>query len=89
MIDSKHYENYRGPNLTRATLDSIDITDIMKEAYGEGNNWGGKLWKFNQIFGNESHGKKFYCEFHSEEGRKYWFHGFIEDKNQYFHPPLV
>ena len=34
-------------------------------------------------------GKKFYCEFHSEEGRKYWFHGFIEDKNQYFHPPLV
>jgi hypothetical protein len=90
MSYSEYYKNYRGPTLTKVTLDKIiDITDIIKEVYGEENNWQGKLWKFKEIFGNECEGKQFYCEFHSEDGRKHWFNGFIEDKNQHFNPPLA
>ena len=30
----------------------IDVTDIIREAYGEDNNWQGKIWKYNDIFGD-------------------------------------
>ena len=60
MSYSEYYENYRGPNLTKATLDKIvDITEIIKEVYGEENNWHGKLWRFKEIFGNECEGKRY------------------------------
>ena len=36
MIDSEYYQNYYGPNLTKATMNtSVDITDIIKEKYGD------------------------------------------------------
>ena len=89
MSDLEYYKKYHGPTLTKATLNDTDITDIIKEAYGEDNNWQGKLWKYKDIFGSECEGKSIYCEFHSEDGRKHWFHGFIEDKNHYFNPPLA
>lgn len=90
MIHSDYYSNnYKGPNLTKATMNQIiDITDIIKEKYGENNNWQGKLWTYSDIFGPTSEGITFYCEFHSNDGRKHWFHGYIEDVNQYFNPPL-
>ena len=84
-----YYQNYKGPNLTEATLNDIDITSIIQEKYGENNNWNGKLWKYKEIFGNESIGKKIYCEFHSEDGRKHWFHTWINYNNQFFNPPLA
>ena len=89
MIDSEYYQNYYGPNLTKATMNtSVDITDIIKEKYGENNNWQGKLWTYRDIFGSTCEDTTFYCEFHSEDGRKHWFHGFIEDPKQFFNPPL-
>ena len=89
MIDSDYYQNYYGPNLTKATMNKcVDITDIIKEKYGEKNNWQGKLWTYEDIFGPTSEDKTFYCEFYSEDGRKFWFHGFIEDPKQFFNPPL-
>ena len=50
-----YYQNYKGPNLTEATLNDIDITSIIQEKYGENNNWNGKLWKYKEFFGNESY----------------------------------
>ena len=82
------YENYKGPNLTKAILNDIDITKIIQEKYGENNDWQGKLWKYNEIFGNSSLGKKIYCEFHSDDGRKYWFNSWIDDNNNFFNPPM-
>ena len=32
-----YYQNYKGPNLTEATLNDIDITSIIQEKYGENN----------------------------------------------------
>jgi len=90
MIICEHYQTYRGPNLTKATLNDKNITDIVLEKYGELNNWNGKLYKLSDVFGTDNNiGKQYYCEFRDETGRIHWFHGFITDSNQYFNPPLA
>ena len=91
MIDCEHYQNYKGPNLTKAILNGENIINIIQEKYGEENNWNGFLYKYSDVFGNDNNniGKKFYCEFQDETGRFHWFHGFIDDLNQYFNPPLA
>ena len=33
-------------------------------------------------------GGKFYCEFHSEDKRKHWFYGFINNEKNNFNIPL-
>ena len=89
MTDISYYKDYNGPNLTKATLDKDDITEAIKNIYGEDNNWNGKLWSYEEVFGNDCENKSIYCDFHSKEGRKHWFHGFIQDKKQFFNPPLA
>ena len=90
MSHSEYYENYRGPNLTKAIMNiNVDITDIIREIYGEDNNWQCKLWKYSDIFGETSEEMNVYCEFHSEDGRKHWFSGNVENVNQYLNPPLA
>jgi len=91
MIDCEHYQNYKGPNLTKAILNGENIINIIQEKYGEENNWNGFLYKYSDVFGNDNNniGKKYYCEFQDETGRIHWFHGFIDDLNQYFNPPLA
>ena len=44
MIYSENYHNYRGPPLVKAVLGTEDITEKMKELYGESCNWQGYLW---------------------------------------------
>ena len=89
MIESEYYQNYRGPNLTKATLNGEDdITEKIQEFYGTNNNWCNKLWTYQDVFGDDCNGDKFYCEFHSEDQRKHWFHGFINDKKDNFNIPL-
>lgn len=89
MIESEYYKNYNGPRLIKATMnDIVDITDIISEKYGENCNWQGKIWTYSDIFGSTSEGTIYYCEFKSDDGRKHWFHGFVDDVNQYFNPPL-
>ncbi len=89
MIQSEHYQNYRGPQLISATLDNENITNLIQEKYGPENNWRGCLWTYNELFGPKSYGKHFRCDFESKDGRKHWFYGFINDVNQYFNPPLA
>ena len=90
MIDSEYYQDYKGPNLTNAILnEKEDITKLIQFFYGEDNNWQCKLWKYSDIFGETSEEMKVYCEFHSEDGRKHWFSGNVENVNQYFNPPLA
>ena len=89
MIDSEYYQDYKGPDLTSAILnEKEDITKLIKTFYGEGNNWEEKLWTYKEVFGEGCKGSKYYCEFHSEEGRKHWFHGFVNDEKMFFNPPL-
>ena len=89
MIESEYYQNYQGPNLTKAILnDEEDITEKIQEFYGTNNNWCNKLWTYQDVFGDDCNGDKFYCEFHSEDQRKHWFHGFVGEQNQFFNPPL-
>lgn len=89
MILSEHYQNYRGPSLTKAILDEKEITNQIQEKYGPNKNWQGYLWTYKELFGSDSYGKNFRCDFISEDGRKHWFYGFINDINQYFNPPLA
>ncbi len=86
---SEYYLKYKGPNLTKATLNDVDITSIVQKFYGKNNNWQGRLWKYKDIFGNDAIGKNIYCEFHSDDGRKHWFYSWIENKHQFFNPPLA
>ncbi len=89
MLQSDHYKSYRGPPLVKAILGTEDITDKMKELYGENNNWKGCLWTFREAFGKNSINKNFRFDFKGEDERDHWFHGFITDLNQYFNPPLA
>jgi hypothetical protein len=86
MIKSEYYQNYKGPNLVKATLDNVDIMDQIKNFYGEQNDWNQKLWTYNEVFG-EAKGQ-FHIEFVSEDGRRHWFYGQVGKKDQYFNPPL-
>ena len=43
---SEYYLKYKGPNLTKATLNDVDITSIVQKFYGKNNNWQGRLWKY-------------------------------------------
>ena len=89
MIYSEYYDKYRGPSLVKATLDNKDITENIQNIYGENNNWSGNLWTYKEIFGSQSQGKHFRCDFQSKDGRKHWFNGYINDINQYMNPPLA
>ena len=35
MTEISYYKDYNGPNLTKATLDKDDITEAIKNIYGE------------------------------------------------------
>ena len=60
-----------------------------KKIYGPDNNWQGYLWTYQEIFGKDCYGKNFRCDFESDDGRKHWFYGFINDIQQYYNPPLA
>ena len=87
MIHSVYYKNYRGPTIVKVILGDDDITERIRVIYGELHNWQGSLWTYKEVFGEGSLGKNFRFEF--EDGRYHWFHGFVDDINQYFHPPLA
>tara|TARA_B100001059_G_C17296490_1_gene315309 strand:+ start:64 stop:369 length:306 start_codon:yes stop_codon:yes gene_type:complete len=94
MIQSEHYKNYKGPNLTRAQIwkhgeEKLDITEYIKEFYGYDNNWQGKLYTYDDIFPNKNHEYKFKVEFVDDSNRKHWFHGMVGESEQYFNPPLA
>ena len=93
MIELEYYRDYKGPNLTLAKIwthesEKEDITEHIKEFYGESNNWNGKLYTYEDIFPGRN-GQKFYVEFLSDDGRKHWFHGYVGGKEQAFNPPLA
>ena len=93
-IKDKYYENYKGPNLTIAQIwkkgqERIDITTEIKELYGENNNWNQQLYSYEVVFPGKDSTHHFYVEFHSDDGRKHWFHGMVGEKNQIFNPPLA
>ena len=93
MIELEYYRDYKGPNLTLAQIwnhesEKEDITEHVKEFYGESNNWNGKLYTYEDIFPGRN-GQKFYVEFLSDDGRKHWFHGFVASQAQAFNPPLA
>ena len=92
-MDCDYYKKYRGPRLTSAVIynkeTSEDITERIIDIYTDDYNWGGKLWKYFEVF-PESKGKNIRCEFVDDTtGRTHWFNTFVEDENQYFNPPLA
>ena len=89
MILSDYYQNYKGPDLIKATLNDDDITELIYNFYGENNNWNGCLWSFKDIFTNDCFSKKFYCEFKSNDGRIHWFEGHIDTLDDIFNFPLA
>ena len=94
MIESEHYKNYKGPNLTRAQIwkhgeEKLDITEYIKEYYGHDNNWQGKLYTYDDVFPNKNHEHKFKIEFVDDTGREHWFHGMVGEPELYFTPPLA
>ena len=94
MIESEYYNNYRGPNLTRALIwrhgeEKLEITEYMKDFYGHKNNWQGKLYTYDNIFPHRDHKYKFRVDFVDNMGRRHWFHGMVGKPEQYFNPPLA
>ena len=73
MLISDHYQNYQGPKLIKAVLDNEDITESIKKIYGPNHNWQGYLWTYQELFGKESYGKSFRCDFESDNHQKHWF----------------
>jgi|TARA_B110000208_G_C11593051_1_gene367023 hypothetical protein len=87
MIPSEYYQAWRGPTLSKSTLDTKDITNEMKLLYGPNKNWMGNMRTFREVFGKDSEGKSYQFQFVSECGQEHWFNGFIFDIDQLFNPP--
>lgn len=62
------YYNYKGPTLTKATLDNNDIIEVIQNMYGSERNWNNRLWKLNEVFTEIDIGKKVSLEFISRRG---------------------
>jgi len=92
MTDCTYYKTYNGPNLVNCILDNINVTELVTSKYGENNNWGGKLWTYKDLFGNNCLNKNFHCSFISNDqnnNREHWFKGCIDDINDIFNAPLI
>jgi len=89
MLETDYYLNYVGPTLVQVMLDNVDITDKIIPVYGENRNWCGCLWTYKEVFGKDSQGQHFRCDFKGDDGKEHWFHGYIHDINQYMNPPLT
>jgi hypothetical protein len=89
MIESEYYQKYVGPPLVKCTVNEIDMTSRMLDIYGEKQNWRGGLWTYKEVFGPNHLGSKFRFDFIGDDGRKHWFHGWVEDENQYCNFPLA
>jgi len=89
MIACEHYQSYRGPPLVRAVLGTEDITEQIQELYGPDYNWQGCLWTYKEAFGENSANKHFRFDFKGIDEREHWYHGFINDIEQYFNPPTA
>ena len=87
MIESDFYRDYHGPMLTKATLNNVDILESIQEKYGDGNNWQGQIWTYEELFGRDSVGQHIYCEFEDKDKRLHWFRDYIQDISDNFHPP--
>lgn len=93
MIDCEFYKKYKGPNLTCAKIwkngeEKLEITEYIKEYYGNKNNWNGKLYTYDEIFPGRDYKYKFKVEFLDKSGRKHWFYGMVGKPEQFFNPPL-
>jgi len=94
MIECEYYQNYQGPNLTKALMwsndgdDKIDITEYIKTFYGGNNNWDGKLYTYGELFPRKTNQTKFYCEFTSDNNQKHWFNAIVGLQHHYFTPPI-
>tara|TARA_B100002019_G_C20768387_1_gene356365 strand:+ start:59 stop:358 length:300 start_codon:yes stop_codon:yes gene_type:complete len=82
-------DSHVGAELTLVTLNGIDITEKIKGYYGINRDWQAKLWKYSDIFGIDSLNQRFYIEYTTQEQRKHWTFGFVNDINQYFNPPRI
>lgn len=93
-MNCEYYQNYKGPNLILAQLwkknsNKENITEYIRNFYGENNNWNGKLYKYSEIFPNKDSSYLFYVEFVDKTGRKHWFNGMVGEPEQTFNPPLA
>ena len=77
-----------GPELKMVKLDGIDITNHIKKYYGLNNDWCGKLWKYKEVFGEDSLHKSFYIEYHTSNNFNHWYHGYVNNLEQYFNPKI-
>ena len=89
QIKAEFVGAHGGKNLVSKLSASLDRTEKLTEIYGENNNWQGYLWTYKEIFGDDCYGKNFRIDFKSEDNREHWYHGFINDIQQYYNPPIA
>jgi hypothetical protein len=89
MVQTTYFDNYQGPQLIKATLNQQNILYKLIEYYGPNNNWQNKYFTYKELFGENSRGKNIYLEFQNTNGRKFWFHSFVNDPSQLFIPHKI
>jgi hypothetical protein len=62
------YENYTGPELTKATLNDKDITERIKELYSLEKNWHQRLYTWDDIEENIPVHSTLYIEYKRKNG---------------------
>ena len=76
--------------MTRCLLNDTDITEGIKDIYyGPNRNWGGYLWTYKEIFGENKKGHTFRFEFKDNNERIHWFHGYIDNEDYICNIPLA
>ena len=61
--DNLYYKTYTGPKLTTANIDGEDVTQLIRELYGERCNWCEKLYSVRSLNHSECTGKLLHMEF--------------------------
>ena len=61
--DNLYYKTYTGPELTAANIDGEDVTQRIRELYGEKCNWCEKLYSVRSLNLSECIGKLLHMEF--------------------------
>lgn len=68
MSYCEDYKNYKGPPMTKATLNNEDVLSIVVPFYGDKLDWRESWWTAKEVFGDNCVGKEFYFEWTNEHG---------------------
>ena len=91
-MDCEYYKDYKGPKLISVMVNNIENHELYKkltELYGDGYNWGGKLYKSKEILDELFMNNEIILNYSpTKSGIPNWTKYVFTDGDEYINPPL-